>query len=628
MLLILISSLELSAGSILFDYTKDETAGNADWIIDNNWPQPLPDNPNSPEDWIGAISSWGYALQQLGHRVRTLPPGHSITYGNSSDSLDLIYFDVFVLCEPQNPLSEQEIQAIIQFTSNGGGLFLVANHYSSDRNNNGWDSPRIFNAAGFDTIFGIHFNVSGEPYNNLWDSPDSNVSNDPSDPIIHGPLGDVGAIGYYAGTAMTLYVNYNPYATGHVWATGAPQGTNYVTLATSRYGLGKIVGLGDSSPVDDGTGNPGNNLYNGWTAVGEDNNIAVLNATLWLLGLTGNTPPLILEINQIPEFPSPLDTVIIIARISDDGTISTSEIHYRIQENQWQIGYPDSIESDFYYYSIPPYPAGTTVEYFIIATDDSSATTVSDTFNYTVLSSGLNISGYMLIQENSHREYVFGDITIPDNGLLIISRNSNQTEFESFWGVTLDTNVIFVNSDGHMPIINGDEVYTLVDSSGDTLEGPTVPMETGITMQRISEESAGLPQSWDILPDSEATPGSTPLQPGIGSLFISEISDASGTGNYIYEFIELYYSATTDVSESPFNPRDTRLTIFPNPSKGLIFIESSNSPELISIYDVTGKLTYRKLLRKKSMLIDLRRLGVGFYFLKAGNKVRRLVIIR
>ncbi len=625
---LLTSPISIRAGSILFDYTKDETAGNADWIIDDNWPQPYPENPNSPEDWTGAISSWGYALYQLGHRVRTLPPGHPITYGNSDDSLDLMHFDAFVICEPQNPFTDQEIQSIIQFVSDGGGLFLIANHYSSDRNNNGWDSPRIFNTAGFDTVFGIHFNVAGEPYNNLWDSPDSNVSDDPTDPIIHGPVGDVGAIGYYAGTVMTLYVNRNPYATGHIWATGATHSTEYVTLATSKYGLGKIVGLGDSSPVDDGTGNPGNNLYNGWTANSEDNNIAALNATLWLLGLTGNTPPLFLEINQTPQYPTPLDTVTVIARISDDGTITATELHYRQQENQWHVGNPDSINGDFYYFSIPPYPANTVVEYFIIATDDSSSTSVSDTFTYTVVSGGLNISGYRLIQENSHREYIFGDITIPAGGFLIISRNSNQEDFESFWDVTLDTNVIFVNSEGHMPIINGDEVYTLVDSSGDTLEGPTVPMESGITMQRVSEESAGLPQSWTVLPDSQASPGVTLLPQGLGSVFISEISDASGTGNYIYEFIEIYYSAITGVSESHTEIGKPILTIFPTPTSGKVVVESSRFPDIISIYDISGKLIFKKLLNRSPAVLHLNEMKPGVYFFKLEEETRRVVIVR
>lgn len=53
-----------------------------------------------------------------------------------------------------------------------------------------------------------------------------------------------------------------------------------VMLATAKFGSGRVAGTGDSSPIDDGTGKPGNNLYNGWGA-GSDSTI-ILNTTYWL----------------------------------------------------------------------------------------------------------------------------------------------------------------------------------------------------------------------------------------------------------------------------------------------------------------------------------------------------------
>ena len=301
-IVLLICISPLSAYRFLFDLTKHEDTGNADWVIDDDWPYPYPDNPIADTAWHGAISSWGYELYMMGHEVVTLPPWDSITYGNPEHELDLMYFDVFIIPEPQNPFSENEKQAILEFVANGGGLFLVADHNSSDRDQDGWDSPRVFNAVsptlpdtallygfGVDTIFGIHFNVTGEPFNYITDAPDSNVNDLPSDSIIFGEVGRVYAISYHAGTVMTLYPSYNPSVTAHVWKTDMPHDTIYVMFATAEYGRGRVAAIGDSSPADDGTARPGNqHIYDGWREAGCDNRIIFLNASLWLA--KGSTP--------------------------------------------------------------------------------------------------------------------------------------------------------------------------------------------------------------------------------------------------------------------------------------------------------------------------------------------------
>ncbi|MDD3804602.1 MAG: hypothetical protein PHW02_09520, partial [bacterium] len=129
---------------ILFDYTKNQTAGNADWIIDTNWPVPLPSDPTAEDDWLGGISSWGFELDtaviynsntlsdSIAFDVFTLPPDSAITYGTTRP-MDLKNFDVYVVCEPQNPFSSAESTAIFNFVFNVGGLFMVADHDASDR---------------------------------------------------------------------------------------------------------------------------------------------------------------------------------------------------------------------------------------------------------------------------------------------------------------------------------------------------------------------------------------------------------------------------------------------------------------------------------------------------------------
>ena len=372
----------LNAARFLFDYTKDETAGNADWTIDDDFPYPYPPYPSNGDDWLGGISDWGYDLWVSGHEVVTLPPGSSITYGDTTNPLDLSNFDVFIVCEPQDPFTQDEIDAILQFVSDGGGLFMVADHNASDRNNNGWDSPRIWNL--FEPYFGIHFHVTGDPNNSVSIHPNYNISNDPDDPVIHGEYGDVHAMSFYAATVMSLDVSVNPMLRGHVWYDDV--NGSYVMFATGSYGNGKIAALTDSSPVDDGTGRPGNSLYDGWTERGVENREAVLNASIWLAGETSsNIPPFIGNIVQIPAYPEPNDTVTIKAEVRDQSAIAADSIFVSVDSSDFvAFGHFDRI-GDTSFYHIQPYPVGTYVSYYLWAMDDSGATTTSEIRGYTVM---------------------------------------------------------------------------------------------------------------------------------------------------------------------------------------------------------------------------------------------------
>lgn len=377
----------LMAARFLFDYTKNETAGNADWIIDRDYPYPQPTNPSSPEDWDGAISSWGYALHAAGHEVVTLPPDSEITYGTSSP-LDLSNFDVFVMVEPQNPLSSSEIQAIVQFVQNGGGFFMISDHNASDRDNDGWDSPRVFNAA-FEDVFGVHFDTTGEGYNSVSGAFD-NVSSDPYDSIIHGPFGDVDTFGYWQGTVILLRQDINSSLKGHVWYTGEPEGSNQrVIIFTGTYGNGRIAGFGDSSPCDDGTGDPEDALNDNWDDY--QDSVAILNISLWLASSgSTNNPPVIDTVIQNPISVSDTDTVSIYAVITDDHAVETDSLYLRINSGPYTAFYHEARSNDTSYFTILPQSYDDTVYYFIIAVDDSDAKTVSDTFSYVVYNHAAN----------------------------------------------------------------------------------------------------------------------------------------------------------------------------------------------------------------------------------------------
>ncbi|MEW6737611.1 MAG: hypothetical protein AB1489_40390 [Acidobacteriota bacterium] len=272
---------------VLFDNTKAETAGNADWIIDTDQPTPSPNNPTSESSWLGAISAWGVALVKSGkYRVSTLPSTGRITYGDSSNPQDLSKYKIFILPEPNIAFSSAEKSAIINFVENGGGLFMVADHINSDRNNDGIDSPRIFNSLmnsnprGINNIFGIQYDL-----NTISNEDPSNLTSDAGDPIIHGPYGSVAGTILRAGATMTISTASNPNVRGVIFRNSfSNTGNTGVVFTRSQFGAGRIAASGDSSPIDDGTGQPNNNLFNGWKDPAATNEQLYLNATEWLAG--------------------------------------------------------------------------------------------------------------------------------------------------------------------------------------------------------------------------------------------------------------------------------------------------------------------------------------------------------
>jgi hypothetical protein len=272
---------------VLFDNSKAETAGNADWIISTAQPDPTAQNPNpgTESSWTGAISAWGVALQRTGqYSLKTLPPGNTISYGGGG-ALDLANFDEFVMPEPNSPLSASEKTAILHFIQNGGGFFLIVDHTGSDRNNDGWDSVRVandlFSNNGVDNTDPFGFSVDAVNIAN--ENPVAIHST--TNPVVNGAFGTVTGSIIRNGSTQTLHPADNPNVKGLVWRPNASQsGTTGAFFTTSTFGAGRVAVWGDSSAIDDGTGQPGNNLFNGWNDPAGTDAALALNATAWLAG--------------------------------------------------------------------------------------------------------------------------------------------------------------------------------------------------------------------------------------------------------------------------------------------------------------------------------------------------------
>ena len=271
----------------LFDASKAETAGNADWILDaDKFPQRFPTPAQStitastPENyWNGALSAWGIALVKLGHHVETLPSRSRITYGENSEQ-DLKNYDVFILDEPNIRFEDAEKTALLNFVKNGGGLFMISDHTGSDRNHDGYDSVQIWNdLIENNTVeknpFGFKIDL------NTFSETSSNTLDPKSDPILNGPQGTVTQLKFSAGASITIS---DKKARGLIWRNKSEQGNRNIMCVSSTFGKGRIVVIGDSSPADDGTGYKKDKLYYGWTEL-ESHSRLHLNASLWLAKL-------------------------------------------------------------------------------------------------------------------------------------------------------------------------------------------------------------------------------------------------------------------------------------------------------------------------------------------------------
>ncbi|MFF3638263.1 hydrolase [Streptomyces sp. NPDC002250] len=270
---------------ILFDNAHAETAGNADWIISTSQPDPLGQDstPSAETDWTGALSSWGVSLQKAGgYSLKTLPSGSSLSYGGSS-ATDLSNFDTLVLPEPNTLFTTAEKTAIMNFVKNGGGLFMISDHTGADRNNDGQDAVEILNDLmtnnSVDSTDPFGFSIDSLSIGSDYPSAIS----DSTDPVLHGSFGTVSKSLIASGTTATLKPADNASVKGLLYRTGYSGNTGAFFL-TSTFGSGRVAFWGDSSPIDDGTGQSGNTLYDGWNDTGATDAALALNATAWLAG--------------------------------------------------------------------------------------------------------------------------------------------------------------------------------------------------------------------------------------------------------------------------------------------------------------------------------------------------------
>ena len=177
----------------------------------------------------------------------------------------------------------------------------------------------------------------------------------------------------------------------------------------------------------------------------------------------------------------------------------------------------------------------------------SSANTVSAALTV-VPPTTIDVSGWRIEQANSARTFTIPSGTVLHEGdYLVVGRNATRAQFETFWGRTLGAEVLYLNGADQWPNINGAEAYHLKDAAGASVDGPTIAMASagGNDCRRRAGLAPANAASWiqvSATPVTNATPGTgqsaAASAPGV---YVSEFCDANGSGNYVYEFVELYF---------------------------------------------------------------------------------------
>ncbi|MGH9424471.1 MAG: Ig-like domain-containing protein, partial [Thermoanaerobaculia bacterium] len=316
----------------LFDAAHAQTAGNADWTLDEDscgiaQRFPTPDqagitSTTAETYWNGAHSAMGVDLVKKGFHVESLPVGAHITYGDGTNAQDLSHYNVFVMPEPNIALTSTEITAIRNFVQNGGGLFMISDHAGADRNNDGIDAAGVFNQLmGSPSIFGITYNDNASDSTFGWfdNHPDGNFTTITSSPIIwsgtYGIPSSSRGLGLFGSSSMTL----SGAAKGHVWKTTSTHDTSTgVTYATSTYGSGRIAAIADSSVTEDATNSCGHGTFLGYNDPSYDNGLMVANGIAWLAngGGGGDTQAPAVSIT------APLNGATVVGTVSVNATAS------------------------------------------------------------------------------------------------------------------------------------------------------------------------------------------------------------------------------------------------------------------------------------------------------------------
>lgn len=160
---------------------------------------------------------------------------------------------------------------------------MISDHNNSDRNNDGHDSPNIWNDLMTNNTVAVNPFGFSIDLTDISETSSNVLAGGGTNPILHGSQGNVTQLQFNDGATLTLNPSVNSSVQGLIWRTGSAQGNTQVMSASSTFGTGRVFVVTDSSPMDDGTGASGNNLFVGWSLFSHTQ--LFMNASLWLAKL-------------------------------------------------------------------------------------------------------------------------------------------------------------------------------------------------------------------------------------------------------------------------------------------------------------------------------------------------------
>lgn len=239
-------------------------------------------------------------------------------------------------------------------------------------------------------------------------------------------------------------------------------------------------------------------------------------------------------------------------------------------------------------------------------------------FAFSIFTEDINISGYKLRQFNALFNFVFPDTILHEGDFIVIGRDCSKDSFETFWNTAFGDNVLYFNSNDAIPKINGDEIFALFDSTGMLIDSTyaSQPSDGGVSMQRDSSNV----NTWNSYPSSSANPASFSGGNHGSGLLITEFADTLGTGNFIFEFVEIYNDSS---SESGIDETESRLFNFEFAYKSrdseitLYFEVPLNGFLNINLFDALGRtlLHDNVYLSGAEINIHIGGLKSGIYFI-------------
>jgi hypothetical protein len=175
--------------------------------------------------------------------------------------------------------------------------------------------------------------------------------------------------------------------------------------------------------------------------------------------------------------------------------------------------------------------------------------------------------------------------------------------------VTTENNSLYSNSLSELPFLN------FTASVATITEGTTSQFTAAISPAPSSAVTIGWTSSNTAVATVDNTGFVTALSPGT-----TIITATAQNGSNLRAIRELLVSINT----STLNQTTKNVSIYPNPTKGSITVESANSQNQIQVLDVTGKVFLKTQLSSGASL-DLSALPDGVYFLMVNEYVQRIV---